>query len=269
MRAIARAMFFLLSIPAISLAQVGLNVDVEAAVRAKFADTQVMIDIARCESRFRQYTDTGNPLYGGYQAKMVGVFQVYEDIHAEYAKGLGMDIYTLEGNLAYGKHLYDREGTQPWLSSFPCWGSENQAQSQDSSNDEITINLSMGMEHPQILLLQKKLNEKGYTVSPDGPGSPGNETMKFGALTRAAVRKYQCAENIACNGDEHSTGYGFVGAKTRAALKSLFVAPPLPVEIASTTSTSEYTPEQQQQIIDLQAQIVELTKVLNALLAAR
>lgn len=268
-RRAAGALFVLTMLPFAASAQVGLNVDVEAAVRAYFNETPVMVDIARCESKFRQYTDSGNPLYGGYEGKMVGMFQVYEDIHAEYAKSLGMDIYTTEGNMAYAKRLYEREGTQPWISSFPCWGQEINGPTENTPADSLTLNLSIGMEHPQILLLQKILNEKGYTIAPDGPGSPGNETQKFGSLTRAAVRKYQCAENIACDGDEHTTGYGFVGAKTRAALVSRTVAPPLSVETPPATPTSEYTPEQQQQIKDLQAQILELTKVLNALLAAR
>ncbi|MEK7155945.1 MAG: peptidoglycan-binding domain-containing protein [Patescibacteria group bacterium] len=275
-QAFGGVLFALVLLPFFASAQVGLNVDVESVVRAYFGETPVMVDIARCESKFRQYTDSGNPLYGGYQGKMVGIFQVYEDIHAAYAKGLGMDIYTTDGNMAYARLLYEREGTKPWISSFPCWGQdlvkeilptdETDTDAATEVSGTVTINLSMGMEHPQVFLLQKILNEKGYLIATDGPGSPGNETQKFGLLTRAAVRKYQCAEHIACDGDEHTTGYGFVGARTRAALVSRTVAPPLPVETPSPIS-SEYTPEQQQQIKDLQAQILELTKVLQALLA--
>lgn len=244
-------------------AQVGLNVDVEAAVRAYFADAPIMVGIARCESKFRQYTDTGNPLYGGYEGKMVGIFQIYDDIHSDFAKQMGMDISTVNGNMAYAKYLYEREGTQPWLSSMPCWGQEINAEIAGAPADSLTLNLSMGMEHPQVLLLQKTLNGKGYVIAPDGPGSPGNETQKFGSLTRVAVRSFQCAQMQICDGDEHSTGYGFVGAKTRAALASASAVS------APAASTSEYTPEQQKQIADLQAQILELTKVLQALLTAR
>jgi hypothetical protein len=261
--------------PSFVSAQVGLNVDVESAVRAYFGETPVMISIARCESKFRQYADSGNPLYGGYQGKMVGVFQVYEDIHGDFARGKGMDITTLDGNLQYAKYLYEREGTQPWMSSFPCWGKEISDTTEANASGPITVNLSLGMEHPQVLVLQKLLNEKGYVVAPDGPGSPGNETQKFGSLTRAAVKKFQCASMNICDGDEHTNGYGFVGSKTRAALSGAHSAPvvtpatPAPTQSPSPSESGGSTSEQQQQIEALQAQILELTKVLNALLSGR
>ena len=263
-----------------AFAQVGLNIDVESAVRAEFAeDAPIMIEIARCESKHRQYTDAGNPLYGGYQGRMVGIFQVYSDIHMSYAATLGMDVETVEGNIAYARHLYDREGTRPWLSSMPCWGKEVTVGAQAISPDVLSMNLSMGMEHPQVYLLQKTLNAKGYVIASDGPGSPGNETQKFGALTRAAVKKFQCATMQICDGDEHTNGYGFVGAKTRAALIGASIVATQPaVTQPTTSSTAETTPpptstsnttEEEKQIIELQAQILELTKVLQALLAAR
>ena len=263
----AETLFVLLVLPIAASAQVGLNVDVETAVRVKFTDAPVMIDIARCESKFRQYTDAGNPLRGGAGGTMIGVFQISEGVHADYAKSLGMDIYTLDGNLAYAKKLYKEEGTQPWISSFPCWGKDSDAETQTSG--DLTMNLSLGMENPQVLLLQKTLNAKGYVIAQEGPGSPGNETQKFGALTRAAVKKFQCEQMQICDGDEYTNGFGFVGAKTRAALATS--APP---SEASTTPVqsdelNSYSPEQQEQIKALQAQIVELTKTLSALLAHR
>ncbi len=236
----------------------------EDIVRTAFVDAPVMIDIARCESKFTQFNSNGTFLRGGMGQKMIGIFQIYEDIHATYAKGIGMDIYTTEGNMAYARHLYEREGTQPWLSSFPCWGKEVNTSTAAAPADTLTLNLSMGMEHPQIMLLQKTLNAKGYVVSPDGPGSVGQETQKFGALTRVAVRTFQCAEMQICDGDEHSTGYGFVGSKTRAALLASKSQP-----VAQNPTVEGYTQEEQKRIAELQAQIVELTKVLQALLAAR
>ena len=41
--------------------------------------------------------------------------------HAGEAKALGMDIMTAEGNLAYSKALYDKEGDIPWKWSKTCW----------------------------------------------------------------------------------------------------------------------------------------------------
>ena len=94
---------------------------VEARVRAVFADAPVMIEIARCESKFRQFTDSGNPLRGGAGRGMVGVFQFFESIHTAPAKALGFDLTTLEGNLGYARHVYDTQGTAPWNSARTCW----------------------------------------------------------------------------------------------------------------------------------------------------
>ena len=40
-------------------------------------------------------------------------------------------------------------------------------------------------------------------------------------MTREAVRRFQCAKGIACDGDEATTGYGRVGPMTRSALLQL------------------------------------------------
>ncbi len=62
--------------------------------------------------------------------------------------------------------------------------------------------------------LQIFLNTHGYVVSNSGPGSSGSETLMFGALTRKAVQKFQCATGIVCTGTPTTTGYGRVGPKT-------------------------------------------------------
>jgi hypothetical protein len=57
----------------------------------------------------------------------VGAFQIMASIHADFAaKKLGLDVYSLEGNAAYAKYLFDKQGTVPWDSSKPCW-SKSQA----------------------------------------------------------------------------------------------------------------------------------------------
>ena len=86
----------------------------EAKVREYFKDIPVMIEIARCESKFRQFTDSGTVLRGGGSGGMIGVFQFFESIHSTPAKILGFDLATLDGNLAYAKHVYTTEGTVPW-----------------------------------------------------------------------------------------------------------------------------------------------------------
>lgn len=94
--------------------------EIEAKVRTYFADTPVMIEIARCESKFRQFTDAGNVFYGGAGGGMVGVFQFFESIHKAPARALGYDLATVEGNLGYAKHLYNEQGTTPWQSCVPA-----------------------------------------------------------------------------------------------------------------------------------------------------
>lgn len=98
------------------------QIETEKRIREYFKDIPVMIEIARCESNFRQYTDAGNPLRGGASGGMVGVFQFFESIHATGALALGYDITTLEGNLGYAKHVYEAQGTTPWDPAKYCWG---------------------------------------------------------------------------------------------------------------------------------------------------
>jgi hypothetical protein len=94
----------------------------EAQVKAYFADAPIMAEIAFCESRFRQYDANGNVLRGVVNSLDVGVLQINEKYHLDTAQKLGLNIHTLEGNMAYAKYLYDTQGTRPWNHSSPCWG---------------------------------------------------------------------------------------------------------------------------------------------------
>lgn len=92
----------------------------EAAVRAHFKDIPVMIQIARCESTFRQFDSAGQVLKNPTSSAK-GAFQIMESLHKEPARKLGYDILTLEGNMAYARHLYEKQGTRPWNASAKCW----------------------------------------------------------------------------------------------------------------------------------------------------
>jgi hypothetical protein len=94
----------------------------EAQVKAYFEETPILAEIAFCESRFRQFDENGNVLRGVQNAQDVGVMQINEKYHLETAQKLGLNLYTLEGNMAYGKYLYDTQGTKPWNYSSGCWG---------------------------------------------------------------------------------------------------------------------------------------------------
>lgn len=94
---------------------------VKEYVEIYFADTPVMIDIARCESQFRQFNKKGDILKNPHSSA-IGLFQIMSSLHSDTAADMGMDIRSIEGNLEYARHLYEEEGTKPWNSSKKCWG---------------------------------------------------------------------------------------------------------------------------------------------------
>jgi hypothetical protein len=95
--------------------------DTEAVVRAYFADIPVMIQIARCESTFRHYLADGTVLKGRVDSADTGVMQINKRFHQKTATALGIDLDDIYGNMAYARHLYEKQGTQPWNASAPCW----------------------------------------------------------------------------------------------------------------------------------------------------
>ena len=101
---------------------------VEAYLREKYADAPILVEVARCESTFRQFDSNGQVIRGKVNDQDVGVMQINERYHSEDAKKLGIDIYSIEGNVAFAKRLYDKFGTSPWSSSKACWGNGSLAQ---------------------------------------------------------------------------------------------------------------------------------------------
>jgi len=97
------------------------NMTIEEYVRNYFSDIPVMIEIAKCESRFRQNDANGEVLRGEQNKLDRGVMQINEYYHDENSEKLGFDIMTLEGNTAYARYLFDKYGVKPWDSSSRCW----------------------------------------------------------------------------------------------------------------------------------------------------
>jgi hypothetical protein len=82
-----------------------------------------------------------------------------------------------------------------------------------------TSTLKMGMTSSQVMELQKALNANGFVVSTTGAGSPGMESMYFGAKTKAAVMSFQMSRpGLGVD--------GVVGPRTGAALASLVPTTP-------------------------------------------
>lgn len=78
----------------------------------------IMIKIADCESRLRQYDDQGNVLRG--PTKDIGLFQI-APLWIPTAQKLGYDIFTERGNVEMALYIYHNYGTHPWYSSAKCW----------------------------------------------------------------------------------------------------------------------------------------------------
>jgi hypothetical protein len=116
-----------------------------------------MIEIARCESKFRQFADSGNVLRGGMGGQMVGVFQFFDRYHTSPAYERGFDIETLEGNLAYARYTYEQEGTTPWNSARACWYIPELNVSEVTAVSDAELRQKIGLLKQIIELLQTLL----------------------------------------------------------------------------------------------------------------
>ncbi len=103
----------------------GHMASIEKRIRREFKDAPIMAEIAYCESRYRQYSDQGVVLTGMVNNSDLGVFQINTYYHGNDAERLGYDLDTVDGNIGYGRHLYETQGVQPWVHSSPCWNTEN------------------------------------------------------------------------------------------------------------------------------------------------
>ena len=84
----------------------------------------------------------------------------------------------------------------------------NQITNPNSLTSTFTRNLQTGSVGTDVKALQKFLNSHNFIITKTGPGSPGNETTKFGLLTKTALIKFQKSNNI-------SPAIGYFGPITR------------------------------------------------------
>ncbi len=221
---------------------------VSRAIRVYFAEAPIMAEVARCESGLRQYDAFGETLRGGYDGKMIGLFQINETFHRDEAKARGYNIDTLVGNIGYARDLYRSEGTAPWEPSAHCWastasvaqpelvsyapsvapGSASTSLASTATTSEgtstsiqvskartvLTKNLKYGVIDPEVRVLQRALNRAGYQVT-----APGAETTRFGVATYKALLKFQCEKDLACKTKpETKKNIGRTDAATRAVI---------------------------------------------------
>jgi hypothetical protein len=81
-----------------------------------------MIEVARCESTFRHELEDGSILQGMVDPADTGVMQINKRYHEEAAIAMNLNLDDIYDNMEYARYLYDRQGTQPWSASMPCWG---------------------------------------------------------------------------------------------------------------------------------------------------
>jgi len=84
----------------------------ERLVREAFPDAPIMVEVARCESEFKNVP--------GKLSDDFGIFQI-NHVHLKRLAELGLDRTNVEDNITYARMLYDEQGTQPWYSSEHCW----------------------------------------------------------------------------------------------------------------------------------------------------
>jgi hypothetical protein len=112
---------------------------VEEYVRSYFADEPIMAEIAKCESQFRQFGKDGKVIQNP-TSSAVGLFQIMSSIHADFADDkLGLDVYSLQGNAAYARYIYDREGTRPWNASKTCWSKSQAYKDMQAESSKVAV----------------------------------------------------------------------------------------------------------------------------------
>src|SRR3989338_8971115 len=104
-----------------------------------------------------------------------------------------------------------------------------------ASKCAFTRNLSQGVRGDDVMCLQKYLNSSGHQVAASGAGSPGNETMSFGGLTKAAVMKWQAGNGV-------SPAAGYFGTLSRAKYDSMIASAPTTPTIAAPTPGTPTAP---------------------------
>lgn len=97
------------------------NKAIKSLLESEFGPGHVMVEVARCESGFRQFQANGEVLFSYFGTPDAGVYQINEYYHLSQATKMGIDIYTVEGNIRYAKYLYRTHGLQPWSASKKCW----------------------------------------------------------------------------------------------------------------------------------------------------
>ena len=93
--------------------------------------------------------------------------------------------------------------------------------------------LTYGTTGNDVVALQEKLISHGFLAR-------GKNTGYFGPLTLAAVKKFQCANNIAC--ENPAAGYGIYGPRTQSAMAGVTDYPKNPATVTESLTTAAWGP---------------------------
>ena len=81
-------------------------------IALEFKNTPKMVEIVKCESRFRQFDKNGSPLLS--KTSDVGIMQINQ-VHWDRAGSLGLDIFnSVDDNIAMGKIILKEQGLNAW-----------------------------------------------------------------------------------------------------------------------------------------------------------
>ncbi len=96
----------------------------------------------------------------------------------------------------------------------PVASSAAQTQAIQTNARALTRDLYRGIKHPEVKLLQQFLISRTYLDA-------GSDTGFFDGATETAVKKFQCDQEIICEGTQSTTGFGSVDLRTRARINGM------------------------------------------------
>jgi hypothetical protein len=95
--------------------------NVERFLKDYFSDIPLLAKIGACESHNRQYDSHGNVLRGEKTPLDRGVMQINLGYHQDTMEKMGLDVNSIDDNVAFARYLYEKFGAKPWASSQACW----------------------------------------------------------------------------------------------------------------------------------------------------
>jgi hypothetical protein len=110
------------AVPIIQEVSINTASSTQEIIEEKVTLNPSLLPVSKCESGGKHFNLDGTVIRGKVNPHDIGLMQINSDYHEASAKKMGLDIYSEEGNIRYANHLYETQGTAPWLASLRCWG---------------------------------------------------------------------------------------------------------------------------------------------------